>query len=254
MRNGRRPRLAAVGRYGCAEHVLPGTRHSRHRSTPARKAPTDRASISARRKMSAGRPGWAVRTIPAPRLPAARSSSAPMTATWLIRVSNRRAVACYSVSTRPPAGAFGGWWCRDLTTGRKSSNFDEMHLGICSSPAVDGDRVYVVTNRNEVLCLDAKGMANGNGGPLLDERHYQVPAGHPPVEPGPQDADIIWRFDMTSSCRSFPTTPRQVPCSSTETYCSWVRPTASTTRCRPVLRRQFDRLGQEDRPALGRRR
>ena len=85
-----------------------------------------------------------------------------------------------------------------LTTGRKSTDFDAMELGICSSPAVDGDRVYVVTNRNEVLCLDANGMANGNDGPFLDERHYEVPAGHPPVEPGPQDADIIWRFDMNS--------------------------------------------------------
>lgn len=85
-----------------------------------------------------------------------------------------------------------------LTTGRKSSDFDAMGLGICSSPAVDGDRVYVVTNRDEVLCLDVNGMANGNDGPFTDERHYWVPAGHPPVEPGPQDADIIWRFDMTA--------------------------------------------------------
>ena len=85
-----------------------------------------------------------------------------------------------------------------LTTGRKSSDFDDMDLGICSSPAVDGNRVYVVTNRNEVLCLDANGMANGNDGPFFDERHYEVPAGHPPVEPGPQDADIIWRFDLNA--------------------------------------------------------
>ena len=85
-----------------------------------------------------------------------------------------------------------------LTTGRKSKDFDAMQLGICSSPAVNGDRLYVVTNRDEVLCLDANGMANGNDGPFVDERHYQVPAGHPPVEPGPQDADIIWRFDMTN--------------------------------------------------------
>jgi outer membrane protein assembly factor BamB len=85
-----------------------------------------------------------------------------------------------------------------LATGRRSVDFDAMGLGICSSPAVDGDRVYVVTNRDEVLCLDVNGMANGNDGPFTDERHYWVPAGHPPVEPGPQDADIIWRFDMTS--------------------------------------------------------
>jgi outer membrane protein assembly factor BamB len=85
-----------------------------------------------------------------------------------------------------------------LTTGRKSTDFDAMGLGICSSPAVDGDRVYIVTNRDEVLCLDVNGMANGNDGAFTDERHYSVPAGHPPVEPGPHDADIIWRFDMTT--------------------------------------------------------
>jgi outer membrane protein assembly factor BamB len=85
-----------------------------------------------------------------------------------------------------------------LTTGRKSTDFDAMELGICSSPVVDGDRVYIVTNRDEVLCLDVRGMANGNDGPFTDERHYWVPAGHAPVEPGPRDADIIWRLDMTA--------------------------------------------------------
>ena len=85
-----------------------------------------------------------------------------------------------------------------LTTGRKSDDFDAMGLGVCSSPAVDGNRVYVVTNRNEVLCLDANGMANGNDGPFRDERFYGVPAGHPPVEPGPLDADIVWRFDLSA--------------------------------------------------------
>ncbi len=85
-----------------------------------------------------------------------------------------------------------------LTTGRRSTDFDAMGLGICSSPAVDGNRVYVVTNRDEVLCLDVNGMINGNDGPFTDERHYWVPVGHPPLEPGPHDADIIWRFDMTT--------------------------------------------------------
>ena len=85
-----------------------------------------------------------------------------------------------------------------LTTGRKSVDFDAMGLGICSSPAVDGDRVYVVTNRDEVLCLAADGMAEGNRGPFLDERQYEVPPGHPPVKMGPRDADILWRFDMAA--------------------------------------------------------
>jgi outer membrane protein assembly factor BamB len=84
-----------------------------------------------------------------------------------------------------------------LTTGRKSDDFDAMGLGICSSPAVDGDRVYVVSNRDEVLCLDANGTADGSGGPSTDKRR-ETPAGHPPAEPGPRDARVIWRFDMAA--------------------------------------------------------
>src|SRR5436190_10301616 len=42
-------------------------------------------------------------------------------------------------------------------------------LGVLSSPTVEGDRVYLVTSRCEVLCLDINGMANGNDGPFKDE-------------------------------------------------------------------------------------
>jgi outer membrane protein assembly factor BamB len=69
-------------------------------------------------------------------------------------------------------------------------------LGICSSPAVDGDRVYVVTNRAEVVCLDAKGMADGNGGPFKDEAAFLAAPGQPAVEPGPLDADVLWAVDL----------------------------------------------------------
>src|SRR5271157_1539339 len=48
-------------------------------------------------------------------------------------------------------------------------NFDNMGLGVCSSPTVEGDRVYLVTNRCEVVCLDVHGLADGNEGPFSDE-------------------------------------------------------------------------------------
>jgi outer membrane protein assembly factor BamB len=80
-----------------------------------------------------------------------------------------------------------------LTTGSAS---DWELLGLCSSPTVDGDRVYVVTNRCEVVCLDVHGMANGNDGPFLDEARYLAGPGKPPVEIGPLDADLLWRYDM----------------------------------------------------------
>lgn len=77
-------------------------------------------------------------------------------------------------------------------------------VGLCSSPTVEGDRVYLITNRCEVLCLDAKGMANGNEGPFKDEATYVAPEGGKPIEPGPTDADILWRYNMYDELGVFP--------------------------------------------------
>ena len=78
-------------------------------------------------------------------------------------------------------------------------------LGLLSSPTIEGDRVYVVTSRCEVMCLDINGMANGNDGPFKDEaKYYVTDTGKPPVEPGPKDADIIWKYDMMDELGVFP--------------------------------------------------
>lgn len=92
---------------------------------------------------------------------------------------------------------------------------DWEQLGILSSPAVEGERVYLVTSRAEVLCLDARGMTNGNAGPFTNEAHYVVqdlvldpgkPAERaaPPIQPGAHDADILWRYDMMDELGVFP--------------------------------------------------
>ncbi|MSU20778.1 MAG: pyrrolo-quinoline quinone [Pedosphaera sp.] len=74
--------------------------------------------------------------------------------------------------------------------------------GISSPATVEGDRVYVVSNRGEVMCLDVRGMANGNDGPYRDEGVHMTPRGTnappQPLQVGPLDADIIWIFDLTS--------------------------------------------------------
>jgi outer membrane protein assembly factor BamB len=88
-----------------------------------------------------------------------------------------------------------------LGTGKVS---DWEYLGICSSPAVDGDKVYLVTNRCEVVCLDINGMANGNDGPYKDEGKYLAGPGKPPIETTNKDADILWRFDMREELGVFP--------------------------------------------------
>ena len=77
-----------------------------------------------------------------------------------------------------------------LVSGRVN---DWPYQGICSSPLVEGDRLYYVTNRGELLALDVHGMANGNDGPVTDEARQS-----------PTDGDVIWRVDMMGEIGSFP--------------------------------------------------
>jgi outer membrane protein assembly factor BamB len=66
--------------------------------------------------------------------------------------------------------------------------------GVCSSPLVEGTRLYYVTNRCEVMCLDTQGFRDGkNDGPYKDEKFT-----------GQFDADIIWKFDMMEEVGSQP--------------------------------------------------
>ncbi len=66
------------------------------------------------------------------------------------------------------------------------SENDFPEQGVCSSPAVEGKRLYYVSNRGELVCLDPEGFMDGkNDGPFQDEVHK-----------GPADADIIWKLDM----------------------------------------------------------
>lgn len=66
--------------------------------------------------------------------------------------------------------------------------------GICSNPVVEGDRLWVVTNRCELICLDVEGFRNGeNTGPFTDE-----------VDQGERDADIVWKLDMIEQLGVYP--------------------------------------------------
>jgi len=69
-------------------------------------------------------------------------------------------------------------------------------VGICSPPTVEGNRVYVLTNRSEVLCLDLNGQTDGNDGDFQGEGWYMTPNGELPYEVTLKDADIIWSYDL----------------------------------------------------------
>ncbi len=73
---------------------------------------------------------------------------------------------------------------------------DWPKVGMCSPPTIEGDRVYTVTNRDEVVCLDLRGMADGNDGPYRDEGRHMSPRDEPAMGPGPLDADILWLLDL----------------------------------------------------------
>jgi len=69
---------------------------------------------------------------------------------------------------------------------------DWPEQGICSSPCVEGNRVYYVSNRCELVCADAEGFADGNQG-AQDEKYKDA-----------TDADFIWRLDMMEELGVFP--------------------------------------------------
>jgi outer membrane protein assembly factor BamB len=88
-----------------------------------------------------------------------------------------------------------------LGTGKVS---DWEFLGICSSPTIDGDRVYLVTNRCEVMCLDVNGMSDGNDGAFQDEGKYMAWPSEEPMEVTATDADILWVYNMIDELGVFP--------------------------------------------------
>ena len=85
-----------------------------------------------------------------------------------------------------------------LPTGRIN---DWPFLGIASSPVVQGDRLWYVSNRCELVCADVDGFHDGtNDGPFTDEVHADT-----------IDADFVWVLDMIGELGVF---PHNLACSS----------------------------------------
>jgi outer membrane protein assembly factor BamB len=78
----------------------------------------------------------------------------------------------------------------------QGAHYGEQRMGVCSSPAVVGNRVYLMTSACEIMCLDVHGMEDGNQGPFMDEARYMAGAGNPPIKLGKYDADILWVYDL----------------------------------------------------------
>ncbi len=75
-----------------------------------------------------------------------------------------------------------------LPTGRVN---DWPHQGICSAPLIDGDRLWFVSSRGEVVCLDTEGFYDGeNDGPFDKEKVQEK-----------DEADVVWSFDMMGALK-----------------------------------------------------
>ncbi|MDY3555491.1 PQQ-binding-like beta-propeller repeat protein [Gemmata sp. JC717] len=64
--------------------------------------------------------------------------------------------------------------------------------GLCSTPTVEGDRVYYVSNRCTIVCADVNGFANGNDG-VKTEKYTDA-----------TDVDIVWEYDLIKNQDVFP--------------------------------------------------
>src|SRR5262245_7957321 len=104
------------------------------------------------------------------------------------QTGDRGVVMCFKEST----GAFMWQMVHDkLAAGRVN---DWPFQGIASSPLVDGEKVYNVSNRAELICADTQGFHDGeNDGPFKEEKLT-----------GKYDGDIIWKFDMIDEVGSHP--------------------------------------------------
>jgi outer membrane protein assembly factor BamB len=78
-----------------------------------------------------------------------------------------------------------------LESGRAN---DWPYQGVASSPLVEGNRLYYVSNRAILFCIDIEGFRDKeNDGPFKDEKLT-----------GMNDADVIWAFDMMEEVGSYP--------------------------------------------------
>ena len=104
---------------------------------------------------------------------------------------NRRQGCADGVSRVGRQLSCGRWSTTSLIAGRVN---DWPYQGVASSPLVEGDRVYYVSNRAELMCLDTQGFRDKeNDGPVTDEKLT-----------GETNADVVWRFDMMEEVGSLP--------------------------------------------------
>ena len=81
-------------------------------------------------------------------------------------------------------------------------HFNIWKCGVCSRPAIDGKRLYIVGPRGDVLCLDRNGQTDGNNGPFVKEAEYMGAQADYKLQA--TDGDIIWEYNMVRNVEVVP--------------------------------------------------
>src|SRR5437899_12552885 len=79
----------------------------------------------------------------------------------------------------------------DKLPNAQENNFPQQ--GVASTPVVEGNRLYYVSNRCERICADTEGFLDGKNDGIQDEKYKDA-----------TDADIVWRLDMIKELNVFP--------------------------------------------------
>ncbi len=77
-----------------------------------------------------------------------------------------------------------------LTAGRVN---DWPLQGVCSTPFVEGNRLYYTSNRATLVSLDTEGFRDGKNDGVQGEK-----------DKSPIDADVVWEYDMMKELDVFP--------------------------------------------------
>jgi outer membrane protein assembly factor BamB len=75
----------------------------------------------------------------------------------------------------------------------RSIDQEARNQGVASTPAIEGNRVYYVSNASEVVCASTDGLASGANQGVQDEKYKSR-----------LDADIVWRLDMIKDLDVYP--------------------------------------------------
>ncbi len=111
---------------------------------------------------------------------------------WVAKYPNEVDLGCL-IAFREKDGEFLWQHSNEKLPAGKVQDWEQQ--GICCAPLVEGDRLWYVSSRGVVNCLDTQGFHDGeNDGPYKDE---------PADLRSKTDADVVWEFDMLTQLEKY---------------------------------------------------